>query len=275
MVYYNTSNITLLSQLGSLLSLISFGRIIISIKKNEKKRNEILNSINFQNILLKGLVGCLILTFMIFSISRTPINCYFSIIKIWPLMTIISSHFICGSEIKGYQILSAIIDIIGIAIITYAEEPGGLIFSFIVAVLYTLFDFMNRYLHRTYLDSSIFYTGVFSAGIGTLIRMIYSNQIESFNITQWIFILFNTIFTYYGILFQTKIMKKLECLIIVSPLTLSSILICFLLDICFLSEILTINKFFGLVILSLNTIYYSYKVINIIQKRKNEGYTNF
>lgn len=279
--YSTISSLAVISERGSIISIICLCRIIISIRNDKGKREELAEIHNYKHILFKGFISCLAFTFMIISLYHCSMSTYFVIIRLTPFITLYIMKYLKKEEIKKYQVFGSIFGVIGALVIiipslsnykdvSERDTPLGILCALIVMALLSFSNITNREDHRSKdIDIVILFAGVLSSGLGCLLMIIFTPGIGDIKIYHWIIIFISAICIYYAIFFQAKAVKTARNVNKIVPFSIASIFITFIFGVLFFNQTIYYHDIFGLLIVLINTIFYSKQIMKASSKKKH------
>jgi drug/metabolite transporter (DMT)-like permease len=98
--------------------------------------------------------------------------------------------------------------------------------------------------------------------------MIGSTEIGQLKLFHWILLFFIAVFTYYSTLFQTKAVKSLEKMYIVYPFSILSVVVSYFFDLAFFERGVFSNELISVLIIIINTVFYSSKIVKNLKSTK-------
>lgn len=263
--------LTLITERGCIISLICSVRIIISIRNNKAKIEEIVERKKFKHVILRGFVNCLMYTFVLFSIYYSSLTSYFTIIKISYFLSLFISKYILKEKIQNYQYMGFFFDFIGIICIMLAifsqENFKGILLNLIVLILYSFIPIINKNCPGSNIDILIFFMAIFSAAFGCYLMVVFSDQVFELKFGHWLMIIVCSVFCYYEMFFLIKTIKIINSIDRLVPLALIPLLFSFLIDLIFYDTEISFLIIFGFLIMTANTLFYLKEIFNSSMKR--------
>jgi drug/metabolite transporter (DMT)-like permease len=261
---------TIVCETGSVISIISLIKIIITLKNNKRKKDQILNLSEYSLIFLKSFMNSVGFCFLVSAVAFSSISTILVIKRQSSFFTFFLAQYIYRDELEDFQLIGCLLDILALgfiklpAIIGFEESDTvlGIICGFVYMWIFSVKKIFQKKMKKINLDLYMFFTGVFLSIFGGFGLIFSSSEIESISFFKWALIILLSIFLYYSNIFNAKTKTKnwfnLHCLFIFK---IASIFLSLIIGILFSEHIIHFHHIIGYSVLLFNTYFYTTKVI--------------
>lgn len=261
--------LTLITESGSVISLICFYRILMTLQKFKKT-----NSLEIKKIFHGGIFSFLSYTLIISSLYWSSITITCLMLRLYPFFFLISEYLINDYKFTHNEITSFIISFITSLIIIISsvgsEKTSGLFLGLLGLMFKVIATQYWKLSRGVTIDLLLLSVGFISAGIGGTLMIFTYKKIEKLSPLAWLFIVLNAFATYYTRLFLLKVIKEITN--VDKIVILNSLLLIFALPVDYFVFGDKFNwAYLSLILIGINSIFFTQNVFRRGQLAKSNN----
>jgi drug/metabolite transporter (DMT)-like permease len=276
--YFKIKSLALICESGSILSIICVLRIVLSARNNESKTEELVELANHRGLMIKSLINCACLISSVLALNYLPMSTFLIINNQATFLAISITPYMISETIPIKFKPVFYFKLFGCAIIVFPKLLNqdyfcGIVLALVSMVFLSISHITNRNTHSFKIEILVLFTGIYTAGLGCLFLIIFTNEIGEINFLYWLIIIFYSILTYYTQLFQIKVVRKLKNVTKLIPFSLLGVIISILSGLLFLNHPIQIYELIGYAIDILTTVIITITIVTPNKtNRMLEGY---
>jgi drug/metabolite transporter (DMT)-like permease len=266
----NLQVFTIVCETGSVISIISLIKMIITLKNNKRKKEQILNLSKYALIMLKSFINSLGFSFLVSAVAFSSISTILIIKRQATFFTLFMAQYINKDEMEDFQMIGSFLDLIALvfiispAILGLEESDStiGILCGFVFMWIFSVKNILHKKIDKINLDLYMFFTGVYLSIFGGFGLIFTSSEIEHISFFKWCLIIILSVFLYYSNIFNLKTKRKnwfnLNCIFIFKTV---SIFLSLIIEVLFFNPIIHLHHIIGYSLLLFNTFFYTTRVI--------------
>ena len=258
-IHYNISYLTLLTQTGSIISLMSFYRIFMTLNKIATT-----SSLDFMQMFHGGFFSFMSYAFITLSLYYLSVTNFMLIFRLYPFIFLFAVYGLDNYPITQNEFVCFIVSLLSIFVILIPGMDNQLIIGVVIVIFaLTCKVIATKYWKRARgitVDFLLLSVGFLSAGIGGVLMITTRDKIEYLNYNGWIYIVLNGLSTYYARIFLLKVTKYIRNVSKIVVFNTFGILVAMVVEIFVYGEVFSV-WYYGLGLVLVNSVFFTKELI--------------